>query len=407
MSTRYSYKALDAKGKDINGFLEAEKPEDVGTWLSDRGYIVVEITPAPLQAITNRFGFFSSKLKIKEKDMNLLLIQLANLINSGCPLLMSLKALSKQISKPVIKAVLKDIKEKIESGKSFSEALKSHSQTFPPLLITMVEVGEIGGLLDEVLERYSHIFDAKYKLKKKCVQSMIYPAILLVCTILVIWALLVFVFPVFIEGTKKKGTELPGVTQFVLNISNFLSGYWPHIGIGLILAFFAWSAIRRTEKGNRIITEFFLGIPLISEIIKSYQIALFTRILGTLLRCGVPILTSLQAVEKALGNIIYKESVAETREAVSRGESLSQSIGKHRELYPESLILMADVGERGGNIGDMLEKAGNIYERDIEMALETAVTFIQPLMILILGVMIVTIAFAMYLPLFDIAKTVG
>ena len=407
MSTRYSYKALDSKGKDINGFLEAETPEDVGTWLSDRGYIVVEITPAPLQVI-NRFSlFYNSGLKIKEKDMNFLLIQLSNLINSGCPLLMSLKALSKQISKPGINTVLRDIKEKIESGKSFSEALKAHSATFPPLLITMVEVGEIGGLLDEVLERYSHIFDAKYRLKKKCIQSMIYPAILLVCTILVIWALLVFVFPVFIEGTQRKGTSLPGITQFVLNISNFLTGYWPHIALGLVIAYFGWQALRRTEKGNRAVTEFFLNLPFINEVIKSYQIALFTRILGTLLRCGVPILTSLQAVEKALSNVVYKESVAETREAVSRGESLSQSIGKHRELYPESLILMADVGERGGNIGDMLEKAGNIYERDIEMALETAVTFIQPLMILILGIMIVTIAFAMYLPLFDIAKTVG
>lgn len=411
MSTRYSYKALDSKGKEINGFMEAENQEEVGVWLSDRGYIVVNIAVAPLQEVTNIFGgllkFFSKRSRIQEKDMNLLLIQLASLINSGCPLLMCLSALSKQISKNNIKNILRDLKEKIESGKSFSEALKSHAETFPSLLITMVEVGEIGGMLDEVLERYSHIFDAKYRLKKKCIQSLIYPAILLVFTLLVVWALLVFVFPVFIEGTQKKGTELPGVTQFVLDISTFLSSYWPHIGIGIIIASVVWTSIKSTQKGNKAITECLLALPLISDIIKSYQIALFTRILGTLLRCGVPILTSLQAVEKALGNIIYKESVSETREAVSRGESLSQSIGKHRELYPESLILMADVGERSGNIGDMLEKAGNIYERDIEMALETAVTFIQPLMILILGVIIVTIAFAMYMPLFDIAKTVG
>ena len=148
-------------------------------------------------------------------------------------------------------------------------------------------------------------------------------------------------------------------------------------------------------------------MPVLGEVLKQVQIALFARILGTLLRCGVPILTSLQAVEKALSNVIYKKAMVEIREAVSRGESLSQSIGKHRKLFPESIILMTDVGERSGNIGDMLEKAGNIFERDMEMALETAVTLIQPALVVFLAIFIVIIAMAMYLPLFDIVKVVG
>lgn len=411
MTTRYSYKAIDSHGNEVNSFMEAETTEEVGMWLADRGYVVEEVTVAPLHNVKNSFfnpiKYLIFGPPISEKDMNLLLIQLANLINSGCPLLMSLTALSKQISKNNIKLVLTQLREKIESGKSFSEALKAHTDVFPSLLITMVEVGEIGGLLDEVLTRYSHIFDAKYRLKSKCINSMIYPFILLCCTIFVVWALLVLVFPVFIEGTTQKGHSLPAITQFVLDISNFLSGYWPYIILSGFALIYGFCQIMNTRKGNLAVTSVLMHTPILDSILKSYQVAIFARILGTLLRCGVPILTSLQAVEKALSNIFYKDSVAETREFVSRGESLSKSLGKYRNLYPESLILMSDVGERSGNIGEMLEKAGEVYERDIEMKLETAVVLLQPALIAIMGIIIVTIAFAMYMPLFDIIKTVG
>ncbi len=303
--------------------------------------------------------------------------------------------------------MLKEVKEKIESGKSFSEALKTHKEVFPSLFITMVEVGEVGGMLGEVLERYSYIYDTMYKLRKKIFQAMIYPGFLLIGTLLVVWVLLVKVFPVFIEGTQRTGNQLPAVTQLVLYVSNLLSNHYPFIIAGIVFLVALWKLLRSTPKGNELITEFFTEMPVLGEVLKQVQIALFARILGTLLRCGVPILTSLQAVEKALSNVIYKKAMVEIREAVSRGESLSQSIGKHRKLFPESIILMTDVGERSGNIGDMLEKAGNIFERDMEMALETAVTLIQPALVVFLAIFIVIIAMAMYLPLFDIVKVVG
>jgi type IV pilus assembly protein PilC len=401
---RYSYKAIDVNGNEVTGELEAEKTEDVGTWLSDRGYIVVNIAQATLQNIV---GNNHKYLSIPHKDMNFFLIQLSNLITAGCPLLMSLNALYRQVSNASLRILLKEVKEKIESGKSFSEALKTHKEVFPSLFITMVEVGEVGGMLGEVLERYSYIYDTMYKLRKKIFQAMIYPGFLLIGTLLVVWVLLVKVFPVFIEGTQRTGNQLPAVTQLVLYVSNLLSNHYPFIIAGIVFLVALWKLLRSTPKGNELITEFFTEMPVLGEVLKQVQIALFARILGTLLRCGVPILTSLQAVEKALSNVIYKKAMVEIREAVSRGESLSQSIGKHRKLFPESIILMTDVGERSGNIGDMLEKAGNIFERDMEMALETAVTLIQPALVVFLAIFIVIIAMAMYLPLFDIVKVVG
>jgi len=270
----------------------------------------------------------------------------------------------------------------------------------------MVEVGEIGGILGEILERYAFIHDTMYRLRAKIIKSMIYPAILLLNTVLVAWALLVYVFPVFIEKIQSHGQQLPLPTRIVLGASNLLTEHSIFIfsAAGLLLA--AYFMARRTEKGSRMLARMQIDLPVLGGVFQQMEMSLFARILGTLLKCGVPILTSLQAVEKALNNVIYKDAISSIREAVSRGESLSQSVSRYRDLFPESVILMTDVGERGGNTGEMLEKAGIIYERDLELTLETAVSLIQPALVIFLAVFVVTLALAMYMPLFDIIKTV-
>ena len=403
MNKRFAYKALDLNGKTMEGFMEAATPEEVGTWLADRNYFVLEIASAPLQTLV---ATGKAELRIPARKMNFFLLQLSSLINAGCPLIMSLHALYRQTPKGPLRELLKDLREKIESGKSFSEALKAHRKVFSNLFITMVEVGEIGGILGEILERYANINDAMYRLRAKIIKSMIYPTILLVFTILVAWALLAYVFPVFIEKIQVSGDMLPLPTRIVLFASDLLTGNSILIGSFLVLLVFGFFMMRSSVTGSRLISKTMISIPLISVMFKQMELSLFARILGTLLKCGVPILTSLQAVEKALGNVIYKEALNGIREAVSRGESLTQAISKHRDLFPESIILMTDVGERGGNTGDMLEKAGIIYERDLETAIETIVSLLQPAMVIFLSIFVVTLTMAMYLPLFDIIKTV-
>lgn len=403
MNRRFAYKALDLKGKPMDGFMEAATAEEVGAWLADRNYFILDISETPMQALiaANR-----QSVSISAHAMNFFLLQLSSLINAGCPLIMSLHALHRQLPSCPLKYLLKDLREKIESGKSFSEALKSHRSVFSNLFITMVEVGEIGGILGEVLERYAYIHDAMYRIRSKIFKSMIYPALLLVNTIVVAWALLVYVFPVFIEKIQAHGQSLPLPTQVVLSASNILSGNSLLIFLTIVVAAIGLTLFRRTERGARQLAWASIKLPLLGPVLQQMEMSLFARILGTLLKCGVPILTSLQAVEKALNNVVYKEAIGSVREAVSRGESLSQSIGRYRGLFPESIILMTDVGERGGNTGEMLEKAGIIYERDLEMTIETAVSLIQPALVIFLAIFVVTLALAMYLPLFDIIKTV-
>jgi type IV pilus assembly protein PilC len=403
VNRRFAYKALDLNGKTMEGFMEAATTEEVGTWLADRNYFVLEIASAPLQTLV---ATGKAELRIPARKMNFFLLQLSSLINAGCPLIMSLHALYRQTPKGPLRELLKDLREKIESGKSFSEALKAHRKVFSNLFITMVEVGEIGGILGEILERYAYINDSMYRLRANIIKSMIYPAILLIFTIIVAWALLAFVFPVLIEKIQISGDLLPLPTRIFLFASNLLTGNSILIGSMLALLIFGFFMLRSSASGARLISRTVISIPLVNSMFMQMELSLFARILGTLLKCGVPILTSLHAVEKALGNVIYKEAINGIREAVSRGESLTQAISKHRDLFPESIILMADVGERSGNTGEMLEKAGIIYERDLETTVETLVSLLQPALVIFLSVFVVTLTMAMYLPLFDIIKTV-
>lgn len=400
---RFAYKALDARGKPMNGVMDAHSPEEVGAWLADRQFFVVEITAAPLGTLA---AMSRQALRISQREMNYLLMQLSSLLNAGCPLIMSLQALYRQLPDSNLRSLLKDLKEKIETGKSFSDALKGHPGVFSNLFITMVEVGEIGGILDQVLERYAQLYDAMYRIRSKVLQSMIYPAILLFVTIVVAWALLVFVFPNFVANFEGNGQPLPGPTRFVLAVSDLLTTYSWHLLLGIPLAIFLFSLFARSEKGSRMLGVVGLGIPLIGALIRHIELALFSRTLGTLLKCGVPILTSLGAVERAHGNAVFKEAMAEIKAGVARGESLSQGMNRHRDLFPDSLILMADVGERSGNTGGMLEKAGQMYERDLEGTIEAVVTLIQPMLVIFMAIFVVILALAMYLPMFDLIKMV-
>lgn len=383
--------------------MEAASQEEVGAWLADRQYFVVEISPAPFAAIVMPS---EGRLNISSGEMNYFLLQLSNLINAGCPLPASLQALHRQARPGSLKILLGSLKDKIESGKSFSEALKSHPAVFSNLFITMVEVGEVGGMLDEILERYARLFDTMIRIKSKIVRAMIYPAVLMFMSFVVSWALLVYVFPVFIEQIETGGQVLPMPTQIVLGISNLLVGNTLWILLILVMIYLLFQLISRTESGGRFIGKFVLEMPVMSSLVRHIELALFSRLLGTLLKCGVPILTSLSAVEKAQRNLLFKEATKEIKNGVARGESLSSGMARYSDLFPDSLILMADVGERSGNIGEMLEKAGVIYERDLENAIETSVTMIQPVLVIFLSFFVFLLSLAMYLPLFDIIKVV-
>ncbi|HNV72980.1 MAG TPA: type II secretion system F family protein, partial [Candidatus Ozemobacteraceae bacterium] len=248
MSKRlFQYRAIDSRGKTMEGSMEAQSPEEVGTWLTERQYYVVDIHQSTLGTLASIPRIRS----IPRPELNYFLIQLSSLIEAGCPLLLSLQALHRQLSPGPLKSLVKDLKEKIEVGKSFSEALKSYPDVFSQLFITLVEVGEIGGILSEVLDRYAKIHDAMYRIRSKVIKSMIYPALLLTLTIVFTWVLLVWVFPTFIEKFQEGGIPLPLPTHILLTVSNFLRHNWLALGFGVVALWQAFRLFRQSKPGGQ------------------------------------------------------------------------------------------------------------------------------------------------------------
>ncbi|MBF0408851.1 MAG: type II secretion system F family protein [Candidatus Riflebacteria bacterium] len=417
---KFYYKASDANGKPVEGYMDAPGIEEVGNWLIERQYFVTSIEPASTLVT---MALSKSYRKIPTSKMNYFFIQLSSLISSGCPLIMSLQALFRQLPAGELKNIVKDLKEKLEMGKSFSEALKSHQDVFSNLFITMVEVGEVGGILDEVVTKYSRIYDSMARIRSKFLRSMIYPLILMIMTFTVSAILLLWVFPVFVEKLEAKGALLPIPTRLLIGISDSLINvtemilYLPKqipispwisgpifIFIIIILIRKAFAQAFENVEFRRFFGHLLLNIPFAGELSKTAELSLFSSTLGTMLKCGVPILTSLTAVERAQSNQHFKDTIKTIREGIARGESVSMNMSRTPDLFPESLILMADVGERGGNIGEMLERASIIFERELEGKIEIFVSLVEPALVLFLSLFVVLIALAMYLPLFDIIK---
>lgn len=381
--------------------MQAASAEEVGAWLADRQFYVVDIKESVLASLS---GANQRIAPLSSREMNYLLLQLSSLLNAGCPLLQSVQALHRQSPPGSLRDLLKDIKEKIEAGKAFSESLKAHPQVFSSLFITMVEVGEVGGILDLVMERYSEIFDAMFRIRGNIIKSMIYPAILVILTVISTYVLSVHVIPSFLAQVIESGRELPFPTRVVLALSSVFHGRTVLL-LGLLIGLgIGVSAMFKRGIGFVTLSRTLLACPVLGILVAHMQLALFARILGTLLRCGVPILTSLAAVERALGNAVFKEALSDIRAGVARGESLSSTMSRHRHLFPDSMILMVDVGERSGTTGNMLDKAAIIYERDLENAIQAAIALIQPMIVIFMACIIVFLAMAMYLPIFDISK---
>lgn len=404
--TRYAWTALDSQGKTAQGVMEAASVEEVGQWLIDREYFVLTVEvesglgALPLSSRARR------TFRVSIHDQNYFFIQLASLINAGCPLIMSLQALHRQLPAGDLHDLVGDLKERLEMGKSLSESLRAHPEAFSNLFVTMVEVGETGGVLGEVLERYALIFESLYRIRRKVITSMIYPAFLLILTLGVTWALLWFVFPTFVQQLAARGGTLPWPTQVVIWFSDLLNAHYLKLLLFIAVVVLGILTAVRTPGGARAWSRFSLHAPVFGNLVRHVQLSLFTRTLGTLLRCQVPIITSLKAVERTLSNQVFQDALAEIRAGVARGESLSLGMTRQRHLFPESLILMADVGERSGSTGDMLDRAANIYERDLEATISTVVSLIEPALVMFMAVFVIMIAMAMYLPLFDLVSVV-
>ena len=343
--------------------------------------------------------------RIKTKDIIVFTRQFSTMIDAGLPLIQGLDILANQEENRTFKKVLMQVKLDVEGGASLTEALKKHPKVFDNLYVNLVAAGEMGGILDTILQRLAAYIEKNARLVKKVKGAMIYPAAIVVVAILVIIVMLVFVIPVFAEMFTGFGGELPSLTQAVVDISDFLRNNWIILTIIFAGLFFAFKKWKSTDKGEYLFDKYLLKVTVIGDLLRKVAVAKFTRTLGTLITRGVPILDAMDVVSKTAGNRIVEEAINNTKQSVSEGKTIAAPL-EESEVFPPMVCQMVAVGESAGSLDSMLEKIADFYEDEVDAAVDALTSLIEPVMMVFLGGTVGTMLIAMYLPIFKIAGTI-
>ncbi|MCX5843482.1 MAG: type II secretion system F family protein [Deltaproteobacteria bacterium] len=346
------------------------------------------------------------KQKVKEKDIVVFARIFATMINAGLPLIQCLDLLSQQEQNKTFAKIIITVKEDIEGGSTLHDALKKHPRVFDELFVNLVAAGESGGILDVVLNRLSNYMEKAMKLKSRVKSAMTYPAIVLVVAVAVVALLLVYVIPVFKKLFENMGGQLPGPTQFLINVSEFTQSYFLFM-IGFLAVFvYLFRRYYRTEKGRRTVDALVLKAPVFGPLIKKVAVAKFTRTLSTMLGSGVPILEGLSIVSKTAGNVIVESAIMKTRQSISEGRTIAEPLAE-TDVFPPMVVQMIAVGEATGALDAMLAKIADFYDDEVDMAVGALTTMLEPFMMVFLGVVVGGMIICMYLPIFKMASVVA
>ena len=343
---------------------------------------------------------------IKGRDIVVLTRQLATMIDAGLPIVQCLDILAAQSPNKKLRGVVRQLKEDVESGSTFTEALRKHPKQFDDLFVNMVAAGEVAGILDNVLHRLAGYMEKAMKLKSKIKGAMIYPAVIVSVAVGVTAILLLFVIPVFAELFSSFGQALPAPTQFVINLSNFTIAYFKYFVMAAGAAGVAIRQAYRTENGRLAIDHFLLQLPIFGDLVRKSSVARFSRTLSTLVSSGVPILDALAITGKTAGNKVVERAVLATRVSISEGRTISEPLIESK-VFPPMVCQMIAVGETTGALDAMLQKIAEFYEDEVDNAVANLTALMEPLIIVFLGVVIGGLVISMYLPIFKLGSVIG
>ncbi len=399
----YRYVAKDYSGREVVGTMEASSPREVASALRSEGLILISVEPVKKGLTLNlEIPLFS---RISLKDMSIAMRQLSAMVGAGISLPIALDAIASQTRNKRLREVLESLKNSVEAGMSFSEALKEHPKVFDSLFISMVEAGEATGELNVMLDRWIVMAEKVLALRRKVRNAMIYPVAVLVIALCILAFLLVKVVPTFTKIFRESGVELPALTQFVIGVSELVKHRF-YLILACIVGFFvAFRLALRNEAFRYRWDGFKLRVPLFGNLTTKSAVARFSRTMATMLKSGVNILDGMDIVARTSGNLVIERSLVEARDRVARGELLSEVL-KDNPLFPPLVIEMTAAGERTGELDGMLEKVAEFYEEEVDYAVEALTTMMEPLMLVVLGGMIGIIVIALYLPIFKLASTV-
>src|SRR6266542_1892946 len=397
----YTYMAREAgTGREIRSNIDASSEQAAIAALLGRNLLVVSI-----QERIGKKGKTSGGA-VALADLVVFTRQLATMIDAGLAMVQCLQALAEQTTNKVMRDVIRDVCTRVEGGDSFSQALVKHPKCFNKLYVSMVDAGEKGGLLAEVLARLATYLENTARLRKKVKSAMMYPTAVTVIAIGITIFLLVKVVPVFGDIYSGFGAKLPGPTQFLISISNIIKGYILYILPGMAALVYGWFYYIKTKPGREFWDRTRISLPIFGIIAHKICLARFTRTLASLIRSGVPILEVLQIVSNTVGNVIMEKAIRTSAADIERGESISAALGKH-PVFPSMIIRMVTAGEQTGKIENMLERISDFLDDEIETTLGGLTSLIEPLLIVFLGVTVGGIAICMFLPIFKMAEIIN
>ena len=340
------------------------------------------------------------------KELVIFTRQFATMIDAGLPLVQCLDILANQNPNKDFKNILLNIKESVEGGSTFAQALERHPQVFDRLFTSLIAAGEVGGILDTILNRLGVFMEKSEALKRKVKGAMIYPSIVVVALIAVITVLLVFVVPVFQKMFSDMGGTLPAPTRVVVAMSNFMKHYILHV-FGVVVALvFTWRFIRKNEKGRAMTDDLFLKAPVFGDLIRKQAVARFTRTLGTMISSGVPILEGLEICSRTAGNVTIEKAILQAKVSISEGKSIAEPL-KATNVFPSMVVQMIGVGEQTGALDAMLNKIADFYDIEVDTAVDGLTSMIEPVIMIVLSVVVGGFLISMYLPIFSLASVVG
>jgi type IV pilus assembly protein PilC len=399
----YVWTGINKRGDKVSGILEGVNEAAIEQILTRQGIKVLKVKPRP-KHISEYLPFLSPRVKLPE--IVIFTRQLATMINAGVPIVQALDILRDQTGNITFKKTLREVREDVKAGQTLSEALSKHPKIFDELTVSLTRAGETSGALDVIMNRLADYLEKIMALKRKIKGAMVYPIAVISFAIIVVMVMLVYVIPVFANMFKDAGLKLPLPTLIVINISTALRSYIHWIIIGFILLAFIIVRIRKTERGRFATDKFLLRVPVIGDLIRKASIARMCRTLSTLLGNGVPILDSIQIVARVAGNRVIERAILYAREEVSRGRGLADPVEETR-VFPLIVPRMIAVGETTGALDQMLGKVADFFEDEVDRTVEALTSLLEPLFIIVLGVIIGGLLVAMYLPIFQIGQVVG
>jgi type IV pilus assembly protein PilC len=395
----YSYRVRDRQGKIISGKLEAENETSVSQRLREMGYFVIGVEEEKVSLRKKEMHIF--KPKVKGKQITVFTRQFATMINAGLPLVKCLNILSEQTESPILTEIISDVQHEVEMGRSLSEALAKHPDTFKELYSSMVKAGEIGGVLDDVLLRIATTLESEDEIRRRIKSALTYPIAMMAISVLLLVVMLVFVVPTFEKMFKDMGATMPILTRVIMSLSHFLVSWKGALFIiaviGGIIYMRRWI---KTPGGRKKVDILKLKMPVFGNLFHKMALSRFSRTLGTLVASGVPILQALEITSKTVGNVLVAEAVDNVRAGVKEGDSIARPLGQS-DLFPPMVTQMLAIGEETGALDTMLNKVSDFYDSEISSTVEALTSLLEPLMIVGLGLVVGIIVIALYMPIFS------